>query len=113
MQILAIADDVLYSSLFCLAGRSPILEVAVLVLVTALFAYHVPFTRMSGPELITILFGECDPTKGHVSDLCNFVYDKSVNGTLPHAGKSVLFFFYAGVLYCSILLIAPSYVFAN
>jgi len=68
-------------------GRSPILEVVVLVLVTTLFAYHVPFTRMSGPELITILFGECDPAKGQVSDLCDFVYDSS-NGTLAHAGTA-------------------------
>ena len=75
-------------SSICHAGRSPILEVVVLVLVTTLFAYHVPFTRMSGPELITILFGECDPAKGQVSDLCDFVYDASVNGTLSHAGTT-------------------------
>ena len=53
----------------------------VLVLVTALFAFHVPFTRMSGPELIAILFGECDPAKGQVSNLCDFVYNSTANST--------------------------------
>merc|ERR1712142_593099 len=69
-------------------GRSPILEVVVLVLVTALFAFHVPFTRMSGPELIAILFGECDPAKGQVSNLCDFVYNSTANSTIAHAGTA-------------------------
>lgn len=62
------------------------MEVVILVLVTTLLAYHVPFTRMSGSELITILFGECDPNKGQVTDLCDYIFDKGVNGTIPHAG---------------------------
>lgn len=69
-------------------GKSPILEVMILTLVTTLFAYHVPFTRMSGSEMITILFGECDLTKGRVSDLCDYVFDKGVNGSIPHAGSA-------------------------
>lgn len=42
--------------------RSPILEVAAIVLATAVLQYPIPFLRLTNTEILAALFGECDET---------------------------------------------------
>ncbi|KAF8630644.1 hypothetical protein AX15_002795 [Amanita polypyramis BW_CC] len=44
-----------------LLGSHPILEVLIITIVTTILCFLNPFTRMSGTELVYILFSECKP----------------------------------------------------
>ena len=85
----------LYGALFCKAnvwwtanvrrgtrlGQHPILEVMLVTLLTSLFAFVNPFTRLGGTEFVAELFSECHPLEvgGH---LC--VREPSAVGRLVH-----------------------------
>lgn len=64
-------------------GKWPIMEVLVVVLVTTLLSFHIPYTRMSGSELIALLFSECKDVSGTANPLCDGVFDQA-----KHAGSA-------------------------
>jgi len=64
-------------------GKWPIMEVLVVVLITALLSYHIPYTRISGAKLITLLFSECKNVDGESNPLCDGVFDQD-----KHAGSA-------------------------
>ena len=62
-------------------GKWPIIEVVSVVLITVLLSFHIPYTRMSGSELIALLFSECKNVNGDVNPLCDGSFDP-----VKHAG---------------------------
>ena len=62
-------------------GQWPIVEVVLVVLITTLLCFHVPYTRMSGSRLIALLFAECRNMNGTFSPLCDGNFDP-----VRHAG---------------------------
>ncbi|UYV60235.1 hypothetical protein LAZ67_1000513 [Cordylochernes scorpioides] len=51
-------------------GQYNILEVVVLTLITAVFSYLIPFTRMNSSDLIKLLISQCGVVNN--TDLCNY-----------------------------------------
>jgi len=64
-------------------GKWPIIEVVSVVLITVLLSFHIPYTRMSGSELIALLFSECKNVNGDVNPLCDGSFDP-----VKHAGSA-------------------------